>query len=116
MANSERLHSFSHLVLFLMLFMVTLAVLKFSTPTGLAASNQSISSGGMGDLKPFITAVGLLMGLVIAAMFVVVHDFGRYPAKQASANAPQAKAQPAEHRSIEDINRALEDLRRKIGR
>jgi hypothetical protein len=67
----ERTHAWSHIVLFLMLFLVALAVLRFGGPTGLAAGNQTISAGGVGDINPFLTAVGLLMGLFIAIVIAL---------------------------------------------
>lgn len=108
MSDSERLHAWSHLVLFLMLFMVTLAVLRFSTPTGLATGNQSITAQGVGDLKPFLTAVGLLMGMLVAVIFVIAHDFNSTPVQPQKAQ--QAPAQ--EHRSLAEINRELAKLRK----
>jgi hypothetical protein len=112
MSNTERLHAWSHLVLFLMLFMITLAVMRFSTPTGLAAGNSSITSQGIGDLKPFLTAVGLLMGLIIAAVFVVAHDFNRAPEKAAPKNMVAEANQ--QHRSLEDIDKNLARIRKLL--
>jgi len=67
----ERMHAWSHVVMFLLLFLVTLAVMRFGGPTGLAAGNQSITAQGVADLKPFLTAVGLLMGLFIAIVIAL---------------------------------------------
>lgn len=114
--NSERMHAWSHLVLFLMLFMIALAVMRFSSPTGLAAGNQSISSNGVGDLKPFLTAVGLLMGLFVAAVAVFNVNGFRSHAKPASTvrSAPVEEA-PRED-PLADINQKLAEIRRKLGR
>lgn len=67
----ERFHAWGHLVLFLMLFMIAIAVMRMGGPTGLIAGNQTIPAQGVADLKPFLTAVGLLMGAFIAALIAV---------------------------------------------
>lgn len=120
----EHGHAWSHIVLFLMLFMVALAVMRFSTPTGLAAGNHSMSSKGIGDLKPFLTAVGLLMSLLIVAVILVgANLFNRHPKEQITQEitAPikhTDETQPAEKRakSIEEINRDLARIRKSLGR
>jgi hypothetical protein len=114
MSNIERLHAWSHLVLFLMLFMVTLAVMKFSTPTGLASNNQTITSSGVGDLKPFLTAVGLLMGLVIAAVFVVAHDSHTRAQPAPALEKPEPRKAVEREESLDEINRHLEMIRKKL--
>lgn len=120
----EHGHAWSHLVLFLMLFMIALAVMNFSTPTGLAAGNQSMSSKGIGDLKPFLTAVGLLMTLLIVSIIIVgANLFNRHPKEQIK----QEITAPIKHtnenqtpekraKSIEDINRDLARIRKSLGR
>jgi hypothetical protein len=73
----ERMHAWSHVVLFLMLFLLALAVMRVGAPTGLAASNQTLAGDGVADLKPFLTAVGLLMGLFIAIVIALnANGFG----------------------------------------
>jgi len=118
----ERAHAWTHLVLFMMLFMIALAVMRFSTPTGLAAGNHSITSNGIGDLKPFLTAVGLLMTMLIVALIVVgANIFNRQPkmpVKQ-ETEAPRKKAasNPEQQaKSLEDINRDLARIRKSLGR
>jgi hypothetical protein len=109
-AAAERYHAWSHLVLFLMLFMIGLAVLRFGNPTGLAAGNQTISSDGVGDLKPFLTAVGLLMGLLIATLAALSFN----------ARPKQAKripiAHPPEKSELEMVNELLADIRKNLRR
>jgi len=52
-------------------------VMRVGAPTGLAASNQTLAAGGVVDLKPFLTAVGLLMGLFIAIVIALnANGFG----------------------------------------
>jgi hypothetical protein len=108
MNTAEKLHAGSHIVLFLMLFMITLAVMKFSSPTGLAAGNHTMQANGVGDFKPFLTAVGLLMAMLMIAL--VTAGTSRL-IKHRQESAP-AEAQP--QRSLEDINRQLAELRRKL--
>ncbi len=118
--STERFHALSHLVLFLLLFAITLAIMKFSTPTGLAAGNHTISADGVGDLKPFLTAVGLLMGLFVAAVAV----FGMNKLEKAPQQAvpqPEEKKAPEPkqekqkpERSIADINRDLARIRKML--
>jgi hypothetical protein len=107
-AASERFHAWNHLVLFLMLFAIALAVLRLGAPTGLATGNQSLAATGVGDLKPFLTAVGLLMGLLIAAAAVL------------SANAQETRQNiPAKRTDTIDlatINNELMAIRRKLRR
>jgi hypothetical protein len=118
----ERSHAWTHLVLFLMLFMVALAVMRFSTPTGLAAGNHSITSNGPGDLKPFLTAVGLLMTMLIVALIVVgANIYGAQPkmAVNREIEAPRKRAVENPERqakSLEDINRDLARIRKSLGR
>ncbi len=73
----ERIHAGSHLVLFLIVFLIALAVMRFGGPTGLAAGNQSITAQGIVDLKPFLTAVGLLIGLFVAVTIAFNAHFSR---------------------------------------
>ncbi|MEM4239907.1 MAG: hypothetical protein QXM31_00080 [Candidatus Woesearchaeota archaeon] len=110
--SNERLHTLSHLVLFLMLFMITLAVMRFSTPTGLAAGNHSISSSGINDIKPFLTAVGLLMGVFV----VVVMVFGRsrFAVQSEKPKPAESAPEPKYHKSLADINRQLAALRKRL--
>ncbi len=114
----ERAHAWSHLVLFLMIFMLALAVLKFSSPTGLAAGNETLSADGVGDLSPFLTAVGLLMGLFIA--IVLAFNVGNPPAPRPQQTAPAQKnaAEPQQKntRDLLDINRDLAKIRRQLRR
>lgn len=107
----ERAHAWSHLVLFLMLFMLALAVLKFNTPTGLAAGNETLMADGIGDLKPFLTAVGLLMGLFIA--ITLAFNFGTQPAPRVQATAAPQKSGT---RDVLDINRDLARIKRQLRR
>ena len=116
MSNIERMHAWSHLVLFLMLFMITLAVVRFSAPTGLATNNQSITAQNVGDLKPFLTAVGLMMGMLIAILIAVNANLGGEPTR-APAAAP--KADPASRQptmALHEIERHLADIRSKLRR
>lgn len=96
-----------------MLFMITLAIMRFSTPTGLAANNQSITSSGIGDLKPFLTAVGLLMGMFIAAIFVVAHGCKK-PDEKAHESKEGIEEAKQQQRSIDEINRELEKIRKTL--
>ncbi len=118
--STDRFHATSHLVLFLLLFAITLAIMKFSTPTGLAAGNHTMSAEGVGDLKPFLTAVGLLMGLFVAAVAVFgmnrLEKAPQQAAKQAEeAKAPEPKKEtPMQERSLADINRDLERIRKML--
>ncbi len=110
---NENMHAWSHFVLFLMLFMIALAVLRMGGPTGLAANNQTISADGVTDLKPFLTAVGLLMGLFIAIAFAISASFDGHRSQQV------IKAQPNQEESaisINTINRELQRIRRRLGR
>jgi multisubunit Na+/H+ antiporter MnhB subunit len=106
----ERYHAWSHIVLFLMLFMIGLAVLRFGNPTGLAAGNQTISSDGVGDLKPFLTAVGLLMGMLIATLAALSFNARPTPARQASDVRQPQKSER------EMVNELLADIRKNLRR
>ncbi len=117
--STERFHALSHFVLFLMLFAITLAVMKFSTPTGFATGNYTIGTDRIGDLKPFLTAVGLLMGLFVAA--VAVFGMKRLEKAPQPAQHPEEgkspKLKPAEadpEKSIAEINRDLARIRRML--
>jgi len=110
----ERFHAWSHLVLFLMLFMIALAVMRFGAPTGFAASNESITAQGVGDLKPFLTAVGLLMGLFIAVVIAFNAPIGSQPKKQ--EKAPVVREEPKKLTDLDEINRQLAEIRKKLGR
>ncbi len=118
--STERFHALSHLVLFLLLFAITLAVMKFSSPTGLAAGNHTMSAEGVGDLKPFLTAVGLLMGLFVAAVAAFGMNRLEKAPQQAAQHteaykAPQPKPEEQKpERSIADINRELARLRKML--
>ncbi|MEM2916724.1 MAG: hypothetical protein QXT19_05215 [Candidatus Woesearchaeota archaeon] len=121
MSNStERFHAWSHLVLFLMLFMITLAMLRFGAPTGLATGNHTITAGDIGDLKPFLTAVGLLMGLFVAALAVFgMNRLEKTPRQEAvkqteESNAQKAKPEAQPERSLADINRDLARIRKML--
>lgn len=110
MNTTERFHTWSHLVLFLMLFMITLAVMKFSTPTGLATGNQTITANGIGDFKPFLTAVGLLMTMLIVALIT----YGKKgPARQGGEKSAKG-APPSNQYLLDEINRRLAELRKKL--
>lgn len=89
--------------------MITLAVMKFSSPTGLAAGNHTMEANSVGDFKPFLTAVGLLMAMLMIAL-VTAGTTRLIRHKQDSAPAPEAQPQ----RSLEDINRQLAELQRKL--
>lgn len=109
MSDAEKMHAWSHLVLFLMLFMLALAVMRFGSPTGLAASNQTITAQSVTDLKPFLTAVGLLMAVIIAtgiALSVSFHD------KKEKVLQPGGKAAT----ELSSINRELARIRKRLGR
>lgn len=109
----ERFHAWSHLVLFLMLFMIALAVMRFGAPTGFAASNESITAQGVGDLKPFLTAVGLLMGLFIAVVIAFNAPIGSQPKQQEKA---PVREEPKPLTDLDEINRQLAAIRKKLGR
>ncbi len=110
----ERMHAWSHLVLFLMLFMIALAVMRFGGPTGLAANNQSINAQGVGDLKPFLTAVGLLMGLFIAAVFALGANLDGERKPIAKPQAEQTREEPVV--PIQAINHELQRIRKQLQR
>ncbi len=110
MSGAEKTHAVSHLVMFLLLFMITLAVMRFSTTTGLAVGNHTMNANSIGDFKPFLTAVGLLMAMFIAALIV-------YSTGGLSRNRnPQPKAEPITkgQKNLDDIDRQLEILRRNL--
>jgi hypothetical protein len=108
----ERAHGWSHLVLFLMLFMLALAVMRVGSPTGMAAGNETINANGVGDLKPFLTAVGLLMGLFIAIVIALnANILGGGRAKQETKVAMRAKQNKTELRSI---NERLSRIQQKL--
>ncbi|MEM4247131.1 MAG: hypothetical protein QXR48_01245 [Candidatus Woesearchaeota archaeon] len=110
MNPTERFHTWTHLTLFLMLFMITLAVMKFSTPTGLATGNQTFAANGIGDFKPFLTAVGLLMTMLIVALIICGK---KRPARQGEEKNFQETI-PAQQHSLDEINRQLAELRKKL--
>jgi hypothetical protein len=109
-AVGERFHAWSHLVLFLMLFMIAIAVMRMGGPTGLAAGNQSIPAQGVVDLNPFLTAVGLLMGLFIAIVIALSAD-GRQAGRQLQA-ATREQKEPG----LDAVNRELAKIRSKLHR
>ncbi len=111
MSDIEKTHAWSHLVMFLLLFMITLAVMRFSTTTGLAVGNQTMNANGVGDFKPFLTAVGLLMAMFIAGMIVLGTSNFRRRKQVSQAEKQMPKS---DHRSLEEINYQLEQLRRKL--
>jgi hypothetical protein len=110
----ERFHAWSHLVLFLMLFMIALAVMRFGAPTGLVANNESITAQGVGDLKPFLTAVGLLMGLFIAVVIAFNAPIGRQPHRQEKTQA--VSEEPKKFTDLDEINKQLAEIRKRLGR
>jgi len=117
MSNITRMHAWSHLVMFLALFMITLAVIRFSSPTGLAAGNQSITAQNVGDLKPFLTAVGLMMGMLVAIIIALNANVGNQPVEIAPATRKAALPAPQkELTSLDEINHHLMEIRRKLRR
>lgn len=114
MSTIERMHAWSHLVLFMMVFMITLAVMRFSAPTGLATNNQSITAQNVGDLKPFLTAVGLMMGMLIAILIAVNANLGSEPRPMRPVAQPRAAPGPT--MALHEINKHLADIRSKLRR
>jgi hypothetical protein len=90
--------------------MISIAVLRFGNPTGLAAGNQTISSDGVGDLKPFLTAVGLLMGMLIATLAALSFNARPAPVK----NTAKARAPVKSEREM--VNELLADIRKNLRR
>lgn len=113
----EKMHAWSHLFLFLMLFAIAVAVMRLGGPTGLATGNETISADGITDLKPFLTAVGLLMGLFIAIAFVTTAGFGSRKGSQPEPEPkpPEPEPEPKEM-SLGEIEHSLASIRRKIRR
>ena len=115
----EKMHAWSHLFLFLLLFAIALAVMRLGGPTGLAVGNETISANGVTDLKPFLTAVGLLMGLFIAIALVTTVGFGGKKVQPEPGKPPEPdKPEPPkpDEVSLGDIENSLAKIRRKIRR
>jgi hypothetical protein len=106
-----------HFATFLSVLLIGLAVLELSTPTGFAALNQTITASGVADLKPFLTAVGLLMALFITVALVFGRSASRQPAPAIEAPRPPQKAQSTAEddyaRQLREINKHLAAIRRK---
>lgn len=109
----ERMHALSQLVLFLMLFMMAIAIMSFGTPTGLVAGNQTgITTQGLVDLKPFLTAVGLLMALFVA----VVAAFNAFATPRQEPAVQENIAEKQQASDLDAINKELAKIRNKLKR
>jgi hypothetical protein len=103
-----------HFALFLSVLIIGIGLLKLGNPTTLAVTNETITASSIADLKPFLTAVGLLMALLLTTVLVT----GRTGNSRQKIEAPKppVKKQADDSFSTElaAINRQLESIRRRI--